>query len=103
MIAATEVPATPGPTLSPAATELPSATAVPPATPAPLMLEVQAPQDGAGVEIEALRVLGQTRVDAVVGINGIPVEVSADGSFTYDISLEEGINLVEVVATDLTG
>ncbi|PKB78442.1 MAG: hypothetical protein BZY88_18570 [SAR202 cluster bacterium Io17-Chloro-G9] len=55
------------------------------------------------MEISALRVLGQTRVDAVVGINGVPVEVSVDGSFTQDILLEEGINLIEVVATDLTG
>ena len=100
---ATEVPVTPGPTPSPAATEPPSATAVPPATLAPLILELLTPQDGAGVETGALRVLGQTRVDAVVGVNGIPVDVSADGSFTHDISLEEGINLVEVVATDLTG
>ena len=55
------------------------------------------------METGALRVLGQTRIDAVVGINGVPVEVSADGSFSQDISLEEGINLVDVVATDLTG
>ena len=55
------------------------------------------------METGALRVLGQTRVDAVVGINGVPVEVSANGSFTQDIVLEEGINLVEVTATDLTG
>ena len=76
---------------------------MPPGTPLPLELELLAPQDGAGVETGALRVLGQTRVDAVVGINGVPVEVSADGRFTQDISLQEGINLVEVVASDLSG
>ena len=101
--AATEVRITPGPTPSTAATEPPGDATVPPGTPVPLVLKLLAPQDGAGVETGALRVLGQTRVDAAVGINGVPVEVSADGSFTQDISLEEGINLVEVVAADLTG
>ena len=98
---ATEVRITPGPTPSTAVTE--SDATVLPGTPAPLELKLLVPQDGAGVETGALRVLGQTRIDAVVGINGVPVEVSPDGSFSRDISLEEGINLVEVVATDLTG
>ena len=101
--AATEVQITPGPTPSTAATEPSGDPILPPATPAPLDLKLLSPQDGAGVETGALRVLGQTRVDAVVGINGVPVEVSADGSFTQDILLEEGINLVEVTAADLTG
>ena len=96
-----EVGITPGPTPSSAATE--SDATLPPGTAVPLELELLTPQDGAGVETGALRVLGNTRVDAVVGINGVPVEVSADGSFTQDISLEEGINLVEVTATDLAG
>ena len=55
------------------------------------------------METGALRVFGKTRVDGVVGINGAPVEVSADGSFTQDLLLEEEINLVEDVATDLSG
>ena len=101
--ATTEGRITPGPTPSTAVTEPPSDATVPPSTLVPLELELLAPQDGAGVETGALRVLGRTRVDAVVGINGVPVEVSADGSFSQDISLEEGINLVEVVASDLTG
>ena len=55
------------------------------------------------METGAVRVLGRTRIDGAVGINGVPVEVSADGSFTRDLSLVEGINLVEVVVTDLSG
>ena len=101
--AATEVRITPDPTPSPTVTEPPKDATLAPGTPAPLELVLLIPQDGAGVETGTLRVLGQTRVDAVVGINGVPVEVSADGTFTQDISLEEGINLVEVTATDLTG
>ena len=76
---------------------LPSTTAV------GLTLELLAPRDGAGVETDAVRVLGITRADAVVGINGVPVEVTSDGSFAYDLQLGEGINLVEVLVTDLSG
>ena len=47
--------------------------------------------------------MGQTRLDAAVAVNGIPVEVGSDGSFQRDILLEEGANLIEVVTTDLYG
>ena len=67
------------------------------------MLVLLAPEDGAGVEVDAVRVMGKTRVDAAVGINGTPVEVSPDGSFHYDLNLETGANLVEVVASTISG
>ncbi len=59
--------------------------------------------DGASSEIRAIRVLGKTRMDAVVGINGIPVEVAADGSFQHDTVLDEVENAIEVVAEGLPG
>jgi len=93
--------AAPGPTPAPTATPTPAPQ--PTGAPIPLTLELLAPGDGAGVEVGAVRVLGKTRVDAAVGINGNPVEVSADGSFQHDLDLEEGANLVEVVATTLSG
>ena len=55
------------------------------------------------MEIDAVRVLGITRPDAVVAVNGTPVSISADGVFQHDLFLEEGANLIEVVATDLSG
>jgi len=61
------------------------------------------PEDGAGVEVDVVRVMGKTRVDAAVGVNGTPVEVSPDGSFHHDLELENGVNLIEVVATTLSG
>ena len=66
-------------------------------------LQLLAPQDGAGVETDAVRVMGITGVDAAVGVNGIPVDVRPDGSFFYDLQLDEGINLVEVEVADLSG
>ena len=86
-----------GPTGEPVITPVPTI-----ATPA-LNLELLAPEDGAGVEVGAVRVLGRSRVDAAVGINGVPVEVAADGSFQHDLDLEEGANLIEAVATTLSG
>ena len=69
----------------------------------PLPLTLLSPVDGAEVASGAVRVLGQTRLDAAVAVNGIPVEVESDGTFKRDILLEEGANLIEVVSTDLDG
>lgn len=84
-------------------TSTPTQTATPTATALPLTLELLSPQDGLGVEIGAVRVLGKTRVDAVVGINGVPAEVSADGSFYTDVTLDAAVTSIEVVAIDLSG
>ena len=66
-------------------------------------LTLLSPTDGAEVASGAVRVLGQTRLDAAVAVNGIPVELESDGTFHRDILLEDGANLIEVVSTDLYG
>ena len=68
-----------------------------------LYLTLLSPTDGAEVASEGIRVLGRTRLDAAVAVNGIPVEVGPDGTFQMDVMLEEGANLIEVVSTDLYG
>ena len=90
---------------APAATVTPTAIGTPTSTSTPLTLAVSllSPRDGLGVESDAVRVLGSTRLDAVVAINGTPVDVAADGSFQQDLVLDEGINSIEVVATDISG
>lgn len=50
-----------------------------------------------------MRVLGITRPNTVVDVNGVPVDVAVDGSFQHDLTLEEGANPIEVVATDPFG
>ena len=100
------LPTTPRPTPRPpvaASQPAPAPTPEPTSTPVPLTLDLLAPQDGVGVEIGALRVLGRTRPDAVVAVNGEPVEVEADGTFVRDLILEDGANLIEVSASDLLG
>lgn len=69
----------------------------------PLPLELLSPEDGAGVEVDTTRVFGKTRVDATVDINGNLTEVSADGTFFYELKLETGANVVEVVASSISG
>lgn len=93
----------PKPTTLPAPISTPTPAPAPASTALPLTLELLSPQDGASSEIGAVRVLGKTRVDAVVGVNGVPVDVAVNGGFQRDIPLEEGVNLIEVVATGLSG
>ena len=61
------------------------------------------PPDGLEVAEPTVPVLGVTRPDAVVGVNGIPLDVSELGVFSIDFPLEEGGNLIEVVAADIDG
>lgn len=92
--------ATIGPVTTPTPTPIPSP---PPPDNASLPLALLAPQDGIGVEIDHVRVIGKTRPDAIVGVNGVPVEVSATGTFQQDVPLVDGINGIEVKAADLSG
>jgi hypothetical protein len=61
------------------------------------------PLDGAETRQPSIPVFGVTRPDAVVAINGDPVDVDALGIFAGHSELEEGANLLEVVATDIDG
>jgi uncharacterized protein YfaP (DUF2135 family) len=63
-------------------------------------LSVLFPQ-GLEVSEPDIRVIGATRQDAVVGVNGVPVAVNSLGIFSTTVPLEEGVNLIEVVAVDL--
>ena len=108
----TQVPATATPT------EVPTATAVPPtATPEPnatptavpdatgaFFLHIAEPVDGeAIVTTNTFDVVGRTSVDALVSVNDLFPEVAVDGTFTVTVSLEEGPNIVEVVASTGAG
>ena len=61
------------------------------------------PLDGTEINEPTIQILGVTRPDAVVAINGYPVEAGPSGIFAGNLALEEGANLVEVVATDIDG
>ena len=83
----------PGPT----ATEIPTE----------FFLQVTNPEDGSEVTAETIQVSGNTIPDAVVSIwinEDIEVaDVDEDGNFSITVTLEEGPNIIEVVASDTEG
>ncbi len=66
-------------------------------------LTVTEPQDESTVNAADIVVKGQTNSDAVVSVNGVTIEVQADGKFSTTLTLEEGPNLIEVMASDFEG
>lgn len=97
---------TPGPL---AATETPLATptalAESPAavTPEEFFLLVSSPQDESVVDHSPFEVQGSTLVEAVVTINGQVIDVGPQGNFASSVDLEEGPNIIEVIASDFSG
>ena len=65
-----------------------------------LLLEIASPNNESVITSASIQVAGKTTPDAVVSINGKPVEVNGDGSFSMAVALEEGPNTIEVVASD---
>jgi hypothetical protein len=93
----TQAPPTPAPK--------PSNTA---AIPAPveqgtITLQIVSPQDGAVVTTPLIEVIGLASPGAVVSVNDILFVVGADGHFQTTVSLEQGPNLIEVIASNEAG
>jgi len=55
------------------------------------------------VRTDTIPLSGITTADAVVSVNGVLVDVEGDGSFTTAVSVQVGLNLIEVVASDFQG
>jgi uncharacterized protein YfaP (DUF2135 family) len=66
-------------------------------------LTVTEPQDETTVYTSDIVVKGQTNSDAVVSVDGVTIEVDADGKFSTTVTLEEGPNQIEVLASDFEG
>ena len=95
---------TPG-TTQPQATPAPSP-AIAPAPPpvaAPLSLTIDSPAAESIVKDRSIIVRGKTSPDAVVTVGVNNVDVDENGGFTSSITLAEGVNVIEVLASDLTG
>ena len=92
------------PTLGPTATPVPEPTAVPADAEPELTLELLQPEDLEVItEQSRIELVGSTRVDAVVTINDTVVEPNGDGLFSLAVDLEEGPNLIEIVASVASG
>ena len=55
------------------------------------------------VEVGAVSVIGVSLPDAIVTVNGEIVSVNVFGVFRVTLLLEEGPNIIEVIASDLLG
>ena len=103
----TPTPTVPPPTPTPIPTPRPTPTQTLTPTPVPqseeLLLEVTSPQDNSVVTSAAIPAVGRTSPDATVSVNGRLVEIDLSGNFQTLLTLEEGINLIEVIASDLSG
>jgi glucodextranase-like protein len=68
-----------------------------------LWLQVLSPQDETVVDLPQVDVTGTALAGAVVSINEEVLVVGNDGQFKATIPLEEGPNLIEVLASDAQG
>lgn len=68
-----------------------------------LFLEVIAPVSQTVVTTASIEVQGNTLPTAILSINGVLTSVTASGTFTSTVDLEEGVNIIQVVASDLRG
>ena len=77
----------------------------PPSEPPPqgFFLEVTEPQDETVVNVSPVRVSGSTSPEAQVSVNGELIDVDGQGDFAAMVKLEEGPNVIEVIATDYEG
>jgi hypothetical protein len=68
-----------------------------------LFLELLSPLDNSIVNTPEVTVAGVTSPDATLSVNGELVPPEPDGTFSTTLRLEEGPNLIEVIASDLAG
>ena len=67
-------------------------------------LEIVSPESSEViVDTDSIMVSGNTTADAVVSVNDSFVDVDLEGSFKTTIQLEDGVNLIEVVASIADG
>lgn len=67
------------------------------------LLTIETPNDKAIVSQRRIDVTGKTDTDATVTVNGTTVLVRGDGKFFDQVSLEQGINRITIIATSRFG
>ena len=95
----------PTPAPKPAPTPAPSPAPTPPPSPTPAspLLTIVEPVDESVVEVSTITIRGQTLADAVVSVNGELVDVDSNGNFSLRVTLDEGPNVFDIIATDEEG
>ena len=68
-----------------------------------LSIQIYSPQDGELFNSADIQVTGKAPPETVISLNDQIVLVPASGIFSIPVSLEEGPNILELVASDSTG
>jgi hypothetical protein len=68
-----------------------------------LSLRIVSPLDGAVVNTSIVEIVGEAPAGSVISIGDDILIVSADGVFKHIVSLEEGPNVIEIIASDASG
>ena len=68
-----------------------------------LWLRLFTPREGDIVTQEVIDVSGQAPVETVISVNDFIFLVTEEGSFTIPVILDEGPNIIELVASNLDG
>ena len=68
-----------------------------------MSLEILSPQQGQVLSLDVVRVKVRAPADAAVAVNGVVATARIDGTFTADIVLEDGSNLIDITASDPSG
>ena len=71
--------------------------------PTELYLAVTYPSDGSIIASDKIEVKGRTAPEAVVSVNEEIAVADAQGIFAVTVPLEEGFNILEIVASDSMG
>lgn len=69
----------------------------------PPFLDLETPEENLVTAERRIDVLGKTDPDATVAINGVSVLVRSDGKFFDQVSLDPGVNKIEVTASSRYG
>ena len=81
----------------------PTPTVVSANTSGTLWLQVRSPQDEAVINTPQVDVIGSAPAGAVVSVNDEILLIDDDQQFESTISLDEGPNLIEIIASDDNG
>jgi hypothetical protein len=84
----------PAPTLAVADTPTPSSA---------FTLTVETPHDGETLHVSPVSVIGQTAPGAVVSVNDVVTIANPQGRFNVSVPLQEGPNVLEVIASNASG
>ncbi len=68
-----------------------------------LWVKILSPEDGATVTTQKVKIIGQAPPETVITVDDEIIVVPQDQSFEVEIVLQEGSNLIEIVASDLSG